>query len=126
MLANRPLRLSIPASDLARARRFYAEQLELEPLSEGEFGINYRSSGTFFTLVPSESAGKAKYSLMTWVIDDIEAAVLALRERGVAFEDYDLPFLKTINGIAALGLDRVAWFKDSEGNLLAIAQLGAP
>jgi hypothetical protein len=123
MLTDRPLRLSIPAADLVRARQFYADRLGLTPVSEGEYGVNYRSGGMYFTIVPSESAGTAKYSLMTWLVEDIDLAVSDLRARGVIFEDYDLPILKTVNGIATLGTDRVAWFKDSEGNLLAIAQL---
>lgn len=124
VLENRPVRLSIPASDLARARQFYADKLGLVPSSEGQFGLNYQAQGTFFTIVPSDSAGVANYSLMTWVVDDLHATVNALRARGILLEEYDLPFMKTVNGIADFGQDQVAWFKDSEGNLLAIAQLG--
>ena len=123
MLANRPVRLSIPASDLARAKQFYADKLGLVPSSEGQFGLNYVSQGTLFTIVPSDSAGKASYSLMTWLVDNIQTTVTELRARGIAFEDYDLPFMKTVDGIADFGQDQVAWFKDSEGNLLAIAQV---
>ncbi len=123
MLANRPLRLSIPASDLARAKQFYADKLGLVPSSEGKFGLNYVSQGTLFTIVPSDSAGTASYSLMTWLVDNIQTTVADMRARGIIFEDYDLPFMKTVNGIADFGQDQVAWFKDSEGNLLAIAQV---
>jgi catechol 2,3-dioxygenase-like lactoylglutathione lyase family enzyme len=123
MLANRPIRLSIPARDLARAKQFYADKLGLTPSSESEFGLNYRSENGLFTIVPSESAGQASYSLLTWIVDDIETMMSAMRTQGIEFEDYDLPFLKTVNGIADFGQDKVAWFKDSEGNLLAIAQV---
>jgi catechol 2,3-dioxygenase-like lactoylglutathione lyase family enzyme len=124
MLANRPLRFSIPAGDLVRAKRFYADVLGLNPINEGEFALNYRSGESYFSIVPSEHAGNAPYSLMTWLIADLDEAMTELRGRGITFEDYDLPFLKTINGAATFpNGDRVAWFKDSEGNLLALAQM---
>jgi hypothetical protein len=59
---------------------------------------------------------------MTWLTDDIEADVAALAARGVVFEEYDLPDLKTINRVATIGASKGAWFKDSEGNLLAQGQ----
>lgn len=124
MLADCPVRFSIPASDMARARHFYAEMLGQTPFSESSYGLSYRSSGTLYNIVPSEDAGKATYSLMTWLVEDIEDSVRELRQRGVVFEDYDFGFLKTVDNIADFGTDRVAWFKDSEGNLLAIAQPG--
>jgi hypothetical protein len=58
-----------------------------------------------------------------WNVQDIETAVAELRSRGVVFEEYDLPGLKTVDGIAEIAGERGAWFKDSEGNLLAIGQL---
>ena len=59
---------------------------------------------------------------MTWLTDDIEADVAALQARGVVFEEYDLPGLKTVNGVATIGESKGAWFKDSEGNLLALGE----
>ena len=59
---------------------------------------------------------------MTWLTDDIEADVADLQARGVVFEEYDLPGLKTVNGIATIGESKGAWFKDSEGNLLALGE----
>ena len=68
---------------------------------------------------------------MAWEVNDIEATVAELRERGVIFEEYDLPGLKTVNGIAEVeghypsrgGIgERAVWFRDSEGNLLGIGQ----
>ncbi|MEO8395302.1 MAG: VOC family protein [Chloroflexota bacterium] len=123
MLINRPVRLSIPVENFERAKQFYAEKLEQIPFNESVYGLSYKSGETHYTLVRSTNAGQATYSLMTWLVDDIEAAFQALSERGVIFEAYDLPFLTTVNGIATVGADRIAWFKDSEGNLLAIAQL---
>jgi hypothetical protein len=57
------------------------------------------------------------------VVDDIEAEVAGLRARGVVFEEYNLPGLKTVDGIANTNAGRAAWFKDSEGNILGLIQL---
>ena len=124
MLTNLPVRLSIPVADFARAKQFYAEKLGQVPFDESMYGLSYKSGETYYTLVRSDSAGQATYSVMTWLVDNIDATFQALSSAGVVFEEYDLPFLQTDHGIATLGADRVAWFKDSEGNLLAIAQLG--
>jgi hypothetical protein len=59
---------------------------------------------------------------MTWNTPDIEAAVADLKARGVVFEEYDTPEVETINGVATLGESKGAWFKDSEGNMLALGQ----
>jgi hypothetical protein len=76
-----------------------------------------------FQLYPTGSAGTAQHTLGGWVVDDLEATVADLRERGVEFEEYDLPSLKTVDGIAQLGdVERAAWFRDSEGNILAVSQ----
>ncbi len=58
-----------------------------------------------------------------WQTDDITAEVAELKSRGVVFEEYDMPGLKTVNSIATIGSNRAAWFKDSEGNILGIVQI---
>jgi predicted enzyme related to lactoylglutathione lyase len=123
MLKGFPLRFDIPVNDLRRAKNFYAEKLGLEPNFENEYTAQYRYSESYFVLTPSDSAGKAQYSLMTWLVEDVEAVKSWLEEKGVVFEEYDFPGMKTVNGIAILGTDRMAWFKDSESNLLAIAEV---
>ncbi len=125
MLTNSPVRLSIPVENFERAKQFYADKLGQIPFDESVYGLSYKSGETHYTLVRSTNAGQATYSLMTWLVADIAAEFKALSERGVVFEAYNLPFLTTVDGIATLGGDRVAWFKDSEGNLLAIAQLAS-
>ncbi len=60
---------------------------------------------------------------MAWITNDLEGEVAALKARGVVFEEYDLPGLKTVNSVATLAQGKGAWFKDSEGNLLAVDQL---
>lgn len=121
----------LPAQDLERARKFYAERLGLEPIEERAGGLKYRCRNGYFVLFESSGAPSGEHTQMAWEVDDIEAVVAELRKRGVVFEEYDLPGLKTINGIADLSGnypssgatgERGAWFRDSEGNLLGIGQ----
>ena len=113
---------TVPAKDLARARTFYAEKLGLEPASEDMAGLNYETGkGTGFLLYESEFAGTNEATAMGLRVADFDAAVDELRSRGVVFEDYDFPGLKTENGVMTLPDGRKgAWFKDSEGNIIAI------
>ena len=121
----------LPARDLERARRFYAEKLGLEPIEERPGGLKYRCGNGYFVLFESTGAASGEHTQLAWVIDDIETVVAELLKRGVVFEEYDLPGFKTINGIAEVsgnypssgGIgERGAWFRDIEGNLLAVGQ----
>ena len=132
MLANGRTATRLPAQNLDRARRFYEEQLGLEPADEREVGLLYRCAAGEFALFASAGASPGSFTQMSWEVHDIEATVAALEERGVIFEEVDLPGLRTVGGIAdidgnypsksATG-ERGAWFRDSEGNLLGIRQL---
>jgi hypothetical protein len=81
--------------------------------------------GSRFRLFPSGGSASGSHTQLALVVSDISAQLLALRARGVTFEEYDYPNLKTVDGVADLGYARAAWFKDSEGNLLGIAQLAS-
>jgi catechol 2,3-dioxygenase-like lactoylglutathione lyase family enzyme len=123
MLANRRTHTMLPVSNLQRAKKFYGEKLGLTPEREEPNEISYHSSGTtWFDLFVSSGASDASFTQMAWDVDDIEAQVAELQARGVVFEQYDTPSFKTVNGIATIGAGRAAWFKDSEGNLLALFQ----
>jgi catechol 2,3-dioxygenase-like lactoylglutathione lyase family enzyme len=113
---------TIPATDLQRARGFYEGTLGFTPERVTEAGVIYRfGHGTTFFLYPAGSAG-ADHTLGGWNVDDLTAVVKELRDLGIEFEDYDFPGLKTVDGIADLGSELAAWFKDSEGNILAVGQ----
>jgi catechol 2,3-dioxygenase-like lactoylglutathione lyase family enzyme len=121
----------LPAQDLERARRFYAEKLGLDPVEERPGGLRYRCRRGEFAVFQSAGAPSGEHTQMAWEVDDIEATVRELRERGVLFEELDVPGLRTVDGIAAVegnypskgGVgERAAWFRDSEGNLLGIGQ----
>jgi catechol 2,3-dioxygenase-like lactoylglutathione lyase family enzyme len=114
---------TVPASNLERAKTFYRDRLGLTPVVETAAWLTFRAGDGYFQLYPTSYAGTADHTLGSWVVDDIEAAVASLRERGVIFEEYDFPELKTVGGIAELaGVERAAWFRDSEGNILSISQ----
>ena len=118
-----PIHAALPAADLERARRFYADKLGLVPESEGPDGLFYRCGGvTRFLVFPSGGIASGTHTQMTWNTRDIEAEVADLKARGVVFEEYDTPEVKTLNGVATLGESKGAWFKDSEGNTLALGQ----
>lgn len=122
MLDGANVYATIPAQDLERARSFYADKLGLQPAEEGPDGLRYRCGDGGFLLFESSGQASGTHTQLGWDVDDIEAAVAALRERGVVFEEYDLPGFKTVNGIADIEGERGAWFKDSEGNLLAVGE----
>lgn len=114
---------TLPAQDLERAKTFYAERLNLVATSEDRQGVHFVVGGTRFRLFRSGGSASGSHTQLALMVRDIGAQVQALRERGLTFEEYDYPNLKTVGGIADLGYARAAWFKDSEGNLLGIAEL---
>jgi predicted enzyme related to lactoylglutathione lyase len=123
MLQSAPLYSYIPAKDVTRARRFYEDKLGLEPAREVFGGVVYEfANGTACFLYPTPNAGTSRASQAYWQVDDIEREVAELKKRGVVFEEYDMPALKTNSSIYAGGGAKAAWFKDSEGNVLALVQ----
>jgi predicted enzyme related to lactoylglutathione lyase len=123
MLKNHPIVPYIPAADVSRARRFYEQKVGLSPREEVAGGVVYEcGGGSWIFLYPSGGAGTSQASQAFWQVEDLEAEVADLRKRGVVFEEYDLPGLKTVNGIATGGGTKAAWFKDTEGNIMALIQ----
>jgi catechol 2,3-dioxygenase-like lactoylglutathione lyase family enzyme len=132
MLDNPRIATRLPAQDLERARRFYAEKLGLEPIDERPGGLLYRCADGDFALYSSAGASPGTFTQMGFEVDDdLDAVVSELRRRGVVFEEVDLPGLTTIDSIAEIEGnypskgstgERAAWFRDSEGNLLGIGQ----
>jgi catechol 2,3-dioxygenase-like lactoylglutathione lyase family enzyme len=123
MLNNLPVNAVLPAKDLARARTFYSEKLGLEPAEENAGGLMYRmQDGSSFLLYETDNAGSAKNTSMCWTAKDFDSEMAELRARGITFEDYDFPGLKTENGVATMENEKSAWFLDSEGNILCLAE----
>jgi predicted enzyme related to lactoylglutathione lyase len=126
MLNDSKVEANIPASDLGRARDFYADKLGLMPSQEfGDEALAYRTAGgTAFNVYRTDFAGQAGHTIAQWHVTDIEAQVRDLKAKGVDFEVYDMPGVEWDGEIAAIpGMGRAAWFKDSEGNTMCVDQL---
>lgn len=123
MLQNHPLYAYFPAIDVARARKFYEGTLGFVAGEEQAGGVTYRfGGGTACFLYPTPNAGTSKASQAFWQVEDIEREVADLKTRGVAFEHYDLPEAAWNGDIMTAGGAKAAWFKDTEGNILAVIQ----
>ena len=122
MLRDAPIRAYIPASDIARARKFYEGTVGLTPKVEYAGGVIYECGGAEVFMYPTKNAGTSKASQAYWQVSDVEAEVTALKARGVKFEEYDMPGMTMKNSIATGGGAKTAWFKDTEGNILAVSQ----
>ncbi len=114
---------TLPASDLERARAFYAEKLGLEPVEERPSGLLYETGGGWFVIFPGSTPSTGAHTQMGFTVDDIEREVADLKARGVVFESYEgMPNFDPETNIASPGPLRSAWFKDSEGNLIGLVQ----
>jgi len=122
MLSTAPIRAYIPVTDLSRARRFYEGTLGLKPKREHPEGVVYECGGAEVFMYPTPNAGTSKASQAFWQVADVEAEVADLKARGVKFEEYDFPGVSMKNSIATGGGAKTAWFKDTEGNILAVSQ----
>ncbi len=126
MLSESPVRTTIPAVDLDRAKSFYSTKLGLTPLNASmkDVALFECGGGTRIELY-RRAPTKADHTVATFEVGDIEAEVSSLRLKGIVFEEYDMPVagIHTVNGIATLGSLKSAWFKDSEGNILCVHQM---
>ena len=122
MLTDAPVTTMLPVKDLNRAREFYEKKLGLKPLGlrqDGKFQFAGGSGGVI-ALFPKEGGTKADHTAVSFQVKNVEEAIKNLQQRGVVFEDYDFPGLKTVNHVCVLGAEKAAWFKDTEGNYLCI------
>ena len=123
MLQDFPMYAYIPARDLARARKFYETKLGFRPKEETNGGVVYEfARGTACFLYLSPNAGTSKASQAFWSVDDVDRLIVALQAKGVVFEHYDLPGEKSAAGAITEGGAKAAWFKDSEGNIMALIE----
>ncbi|MDN3668222.1 hypothetical protein QWY93_02615 [Echinicola jeungdonensis] len=122
VLSNAPVTTVLPVKDIERARKFYEQALSLEPkgyAADGNF-IFSCSGGAQLALIPKPEGTKAEHTALSFEVQGIENVIAKLKDKGVVFEDYDLPDLKTVDHICVIGSDKAAWFKDSEGNILCV------
>ena len=121
----------IPVQNLERARRFYAERLGLQASEERPGGLLYRCASGEFALFESAGVSPGTFTQMAFEVDDIDAVVAQLKQRGLVFEDVELPGTETRDGITEISGnypskggqgERAVWFRDADGNMLGISQ----
>jgi catechol 2,3-dioxygenase-like lactoylglutathione lyase family enzyme len=112
----------IPAHNVERAVAWYRDKLGIAPARQDEYGASYEFNGVLAFLYKSDFAGTAEHTMLSFDTADLDADMRDMRGRGVTFLDYDLPDLKTENGVASFGPVKNAWAKDSEGNILGFVQ----
>jgi len=122
MLSDHQIGAMIPATDLARAKAFYMDTLGFKAIEEQPEGVQFESGGIRFDIYPTRVGAGSGATVAGWLVDNLDAEMEDLRQRGVTFEDYDLPDFKTVDGVAEIEGFRGCWFKDSEGNVLAVIQ----
>lgn len=124
MLGDKKTYATLPVSDMPRAREFYEGILGLRPDMVTEGGIMYGSGSTQFFVYPSRYRASG-HTQMSWLVADIKSEVASLKARGISFEEYDVPGVQMADGIAHVGPEIwTAWFKDPDGNLLGLTQIG--
>ena len=122
MLNDSKVTANVPAKDLERARRFYADVLGLIPVDENPGGLVFTTGGgTSFFLYETEYAGQAGHTIAQWHVSSVADEVHDLKAKGVEFERYDMPGVTWEGDVAAMeGMGSAAWFKDSEGNIMCL------
>lgn len=124
MLSDFPIAAALPVSDVARARQFYEEVLGFEAaqVNEEMGEVEYSSGGATFFIYATGSAGTNQATAAAWRVTGLDSVMADLRDKGVVFEEYDLPGLKTENAVVTAPNGRAAWFKDPDRNILAVEE----
>ena len=131
MLTEAKLAAIVPVRDLEQAIAFYEQRLGLRLLERRDAvpenkEAHFELGGGSLVVYESVGAGQSRHTLVGFQVDDVEGTVAELRSNGVVFEEYDLPNLKTVDGVAELHGSKGAWFKDPDGNILAVESRVAP
>jgi predicted enzyme related to lactoylglutathione lyase len=124
MLQDAKIVAVIPSRDLGRARTFYEKMLGLVPerVSEDTGQVVYSMNGTSF-MVYSTEAAPGEATKLGFMVSDLDGEMSDLRNHGIVFEDFDLPYLKTVGGVMEIPEGRAAWFKDLDGNYLVLTEM---
>jgi len=125
MLSKAPVTTILPVIDMSRAREFYERKLGLKPIgfaADGNFVFACAGEATI-ALIQKPDGTHAEHTAISFEVSDVVAEVKELEKRGVVFEDYDLPGLKTIEHVCVLGAQKAAWFQDPDGNLLCLHEM---
>jgi catechol-2,3-dioxygenase len=125
MLNEADVSATIAVKDIEVARKFYGSVLGLQEISNDPGGITYRSGGTKLFVYPSAYAGTNQATSAAWSVTNLDAIVAELKSKGVVFEQYDLPGATREGEVHTMGNMKALWFKDPEGNILALDNLAS-
>jgi catechol 2,3-dioxygenase-like lactoylglutathione lyase family enzyme len=123
MLGNADVVATIGVKDIEVARKFYEDVLGLTVVSEMPEAmlVIYRSGSSQLQIYQTELAGTNQATAATWGVSDIGAVTEALRGKGVSFEHYpDMPDVTLEGDVHVWEGQKVAWFKDPDGNILCV------
>jgi len=126
VLQQRHIHAIVPAADMDRARAYWEGTVGLTPTTVRSNFVIYQCLDSWFALSRSGGAGTAKSTTAAFMSQDLAADVADLKARGVVFEEYDYPTLKTTDSVADMGTFHAAWFRDSEGNIIGLVQFAEP
>ena len=123
-LTHRSVAMMLPVTDVDRARTYYTESLGLDYTGTDDEGraMFALEGGATLVLLPRPDSHPSESTAMSFEVDDITTEIGELEGRGVVFEDYDMPDLKTVDHVAVMGSEKAAWFKDPDGNVLCLHQ----
>ena len=120
MLGSEDAIATVAVKNLETAAQFYEGKLGLRKLGEEMQVLVYQSGKSSIMVYESQFAGTNQATAVTWQVDDVNAAVRALKEKGIAFERYDFPDVRHEGDVHVFGTIRNAWFKDPDGNILSV------
>lgn len=123
MLAQTKLMAFVPTRDAKKARAFYVDTLGLKFLSEDPFAVMVEGAGIKVRLVRVENHEPAKFTILGWEVADIEKSVSEMAARNVKFEQYGMPGQDARGIWNSPGGSKIAWFRDSDGNVLSLSQM---
>ena len=123
-LANSDVIAMVAVKDTKTGREFYEGKLGLKQMMENPGGVGYHCGGGKLFVYQSDTAGSGKATCATWNVADIKAEVADLKSKGVSFETYDMPGAMVENDVYSMGPMKAAWFKDPDGNILSLHQMG--
>lgn len=123
MLGDKDAIVTVAVKDIDVAKKFYEGTLGLHPTPEHEEGtLSYQTAKSKIFVYPSQYAGTNEATAVTWIVEDVEGLVKELGAKGVKFEHYDnLPDTKVVGDLHIAGDKKLAWFKDPDGNIHALA-----
>jgi catechol 2,3-dioxygenase-like lactoylglutathione lyase family enzyme len=124
MLTNAPIHPTLPAADLGRARKFYEDILGLKVIAtDPSPGIIFEAGEGTSVYVYQRGPTQADHTVAAFVVKDVPGTVKALKAKGIVFDEVDIPGAPTVDGVTTMGEIQAAWFKDSEGNTIGVANM---